>query len=346
MSRWRSGAYCTSRLMSCTTIFSVPGGTTAALSTARLLTGGRNAIGAGLNGSVGEAAAAPAFSESLLSRIRSLPDVRLAVGDVSGSVQLIQHGQAISFGGAPTIGSSVDPSQPRFAALRLASGHWPGPDQVVVDTNTASKKNLHAGDTIGVQGLGAAAPMRISGLVRFGTANSLGGATLAGFLLPTAQRLLGKTGKLDQIRVAAKAGVSPRQLVAQIRPVLPTDTQVRPGAQEASHQAANVNNFLATFRTILLVFAGVALFVGSFVIANSLSITIAQRTREFATLRTLGASRRQVLRSILAESLVLGLVASAVGLLVGLALAQGLFALFNAVGLTLPTSGTVVLDPV
>jgi len=303
---------------------------------------GRNAIGAGLNGSVGEAAAAPAFSESLLSRIRSLPDVRLAVGDVSGSVQLIQHGQAISFGGAPTIGSSVDPSQPRFTALRLASGHWPGPDQVVVDTNTASKKNLHAGDTIGVQGLGAAVPMRISGLVRFGTANSLGGATLAGFLLPTAQRLLGKTGKLDQIRVAAKAGVSPRQLVAQIRPVVPADTQVRTGAQEASHQAANVNNFLATFRTILLVFAGVALFVGSFVIANSLSITIAQRTREFATLRTLGATRRQVLRSILIESLVLGATASVVGLGVGLALAQGLFALFNAVGLTLPNSGTVI----
>lgn len=303
---------------------------------------GRNAIGAGLNGSVGASAAAPSFSQSLLGRIRQLPDVRTAVGDVTGSIQLITRGRAISFGGAPTIGSSVDPSQPGLTALRLVSGHWPGPDQVVVDTNTASRRDLHAGDPIGVQGTGPELTMRISGLVRFGTAHSLGGATLAGFLLPTAQRLLGKTGRLDQIRAVARPGVSPGRLVAQIRRVLPPTTQVRTGAQEAAHQSDNVNSFLSTLRTILLVFAGVALFVGSFVIANSLSITIAQRTREFATLRTLGATRRQVLRSILIESLAVGAVASVVGLGVGLALAQGLFALFNAVGLTLPTSGTVI----
>ncbi|HWD75226.1 MAG TPA: FtsX-like permease family protein [Solirubrobacteraceae bacterium] len=302
---------------------------------------GRNAIDTSANGGIG-GGSAPAFSQSVLGRVRGLPSVRDAVGDVSGSVQLIKNGKAISFGGAPTLGSSVNPGQPQFSSLRLISGHWPGPNEVVVDTNTASKKNLHAGDAIGAQGTGAVVPMHISGLVRFGTANSLGGATLAGFVLPTAQRLLGKTGKLDEIRVAGKAGVSPRQLVAQIRPLLPADAQVRTGSQQAGQDSSAVNSFLSTLRTILLVFAGVSLFVGSFVIANSLSITIAQRTREFATLRTLGASRRQVLRSILAESLVLGLVASAVGLLVGLALAQGLFALFNAVGLTLPSSGTVV----
>ena len=130
--------------------------------------------------------------------------------------------------------------------------------------------------------------------------------------------------------------------MAQIRRVLPRDTQVRTGAQEATKDAATTNGFLSFLKTFLLVFAGVALFVGSFVIANSLSITIAQRTREFATLRTLGASRRQVLRAILAESLVVGMLASAVGLLAGLGLAQGLFALFDAAGLTLPNSGTVV----
>jgi putative ABC transport system permease protein len=302
---------------------------------------GRNAIDTGQNGGVG-GGSAPAFSESVLTRVSSLPDVRQAVGDVSGSVQLIKDGKAISFGGAPTLGSSVHPSQPQFSSLHLVSGRWPGPDDVVVDTNTASKKDLHAGDAIGVQGVGAVIPMHISGLVRFGTANSLGGATLTGFLVPTAQRLLGKVGKLDEIRVTARAGVSPRQLVDQIRPSLPPDAQVRTGAQQASQDSASVNSFLSTLKTILLVFAGVALFVGSFVIANSLSITIAQRTREFGTLRTLGATRRQVLRSILVESLVLGAVASVVGLLVGLALAQGLFALFNAVGLTLPNSGTVV----
>jgi len=257
---------------------------------------GRNAIDSSQNGGVG-GGSAPAFSESVLSQVRSLPGVRQAVGDVSGSVQLIKDGKAISFGGAPTLGSSVHPSQPQFSALHLVSGHWPGADEVVVDTNTASKKDLHVGDAIGVQGVGAVIPMHIAGLVRFGTANSLGGATLAGFLVPTAQRLLGKVGKLDEIRVTGKAGVSPHELVDQIRPILPPDAQVRTGAEQASQDSASVNSFLSTLKTILLVFAGVALFVGSFVIANSLSITIAQRTREFATLRTLGATRRQVLRS-------------------------------------------------
>ncbi len=193
-----------------------------------------------------------------------------------------------------------------------------------------------------MQGVGPVVQLRISGLVKFGSASSLGGATLAGLQLPTAQRLLGRVGKLDEIRASAKSGVSPKQLVAQIRPILPKDTQVRTGAQQAQQDSSSITSFLSFLKTFLLVFAGVALFVGSFVIANSLSITIAQRTREFATLRTLGASRKQVRRSILVESLVIGTIASVVGLLVGLALAQGLFALFNAVGVTLPNTGTVV----
>ena len=132
--------------------------------------------------------------------------------------------------------------------------------------------------------------------------------------LPTAQQLLGRVGKLDEIRASAKPGVSPKQLVAQIRPILPKDTQVRTGAQQAQQDSSSITSFLSFLKTFLLVFAGVALFVGSFVIANSLSITIAQRTREFATLRTLGASRKQVRRSILVESFVIGSIASVVGL--------------------------------
>ena len=117
---------------------------------------------------------------------------------------------------------------------------------------------------------------------------------------------------------------------------------MRTGAQQAQQDSSSITGFLNFLKTFLLVFAGVALFVGSFVIANSLSITIAQRTREFATLRTLGASRKQVRRSILVESFVIGAIASVIGLAVGLGLAQGLFALFNAAGVTLPNTGTVV----
>jgi putative ABC transport system permease protein len=304
---------------------------------------GRSAIDSkASSGAVGTGASTPSFPESVLARVQRLPDVRDTLGGVSGSPQLVKGGKAITFGGAPNLGFSVDPSKPQFNSLKLVSGHWPGPSEVVVDTNTSAKKNLRAGDEIGVQANGPVLRMRISGLVRFGSSSSLGGATLAGFQLPTAQRLFGKVGKLDDIRVSARPGVSPQRLVTQIRTVLPRDTQVRTGAQEATKDASTTNGFLSFLKTFLLVFAGVALFVGSFVIANSLSITIAQRTREFATLRTLGASRRQVLRAILAESLAVGIVASVIGLLAGLALAQGLFALFNAAGLTLPNSGTVV----
>jgi putative ABC transport system permease protein len=309
---------------------------------------GRNAIDSSANGGAGggggNGATVPAFSQSLLTRVRALPGVSDAVGDVSGSLQLVVNGKAITSGGAPNLGFSINPSKPQFSSLKLTSGHWPGPSQVVIDTNTASKKSLHPGQTIGVQGLGSVLPLQISGLVKFGSASSLGGATLAGLQLPTAQRLLGKVGKLDEIRASANSGISPAQLVKQIRPILPADTQVRTGAQQAQQDSSSINSFLSFLKTFLLVFAGVALFVGSFVIANSLSITIAQRTREFGTLRTLGASRRQVRRAILAESFVVGAVASVVGMLVGLGLAELLFSLFNAAGFTLPNTG-IVLKP-
>ena len=304
---------------------------------------GRNAIDSSANGGAGgNGNSVPAFSESLLPRVLALPDVKDAIGDVSGSLQVVINGKAITSGGAPNLGFSVNPSKPQFSSLKLVSGSWPGPDSVVIDTNTASKKNLHAGETVGIQGVGPVVPLRISGLVKFGSASSLGGATLAGLQLATAQRLLGKVGKLDEIRASAKSGVSPQQLVNQIKPVLPPDAQVRTGAQQAQQDSSSITSFLSFLKTFLLVFAGVALFVGSFVIANSLSITIAQRTREFGTLRTLGASRRQIRRAILIESFAIGSVASVIGLLVGLGLAQLLFALFNAAGLTLPNSGTVV----
>jgi putative ABC transport system permease protein len=306
---------------------------------------GRNAIDSSANGGAGGSGngnSVPAFSESLLPRVLALPDVKDAIGDVSGSLQVVVHGKAITSGGAPNLGFSINPSKPQFSSLKLVSGSWPGPGGVVIDTNTASKKNLHAGETVGIQGVGPVVPLRISGLVKFGSASSLGGATLAGLQLATAQRLLGKVGKLDEIRASAKSGVSPQQLVNQIKPVLPRDAQVRTGAEQAQQDSSSITSFLSFLKTFLLVFAGVALFVGSFVIANSLSITIAQRTREFGTLRTLGASRRQIRRAILIESFAIGSVASVIGLLVGLGLAQLLFALFNAAGLTLPNSGTVV----
>jgi putative ABC transport system permease protein len=181
--------------------------------------------------------------------------------------------------------------------------------------------------------------LSVSGIVKFGSVATIGGATLAGFDLTTAQNLFGKPGKLDEIAVSSKPGVSDQELMREIRAILPPATRVRTGSQVAKDDAADTNEFISFLQNFLLAFGGVALFVGSFVIANSLSITIAQRTRELATLRTLGASRRQVLRSIVLEALVIGVLASITGLFLGLALAKGLFSLFDAVGFTLPNQG-------
>ncbi len=298
---------------------------------------GKTAFDLNDNGTV-----APPFDAALLSRVRELPDVKDALGGVAGTAQLIgKSGKAIVFGGAPNLGFSVDPTRAAFNSLTLVEGGWPKQGEVVIDRATAGKKHIEIGDVLGVQAEGPIVKMRVSGLVKFGGASSLGGATLAGFDLATAQSLFGKEGKLDDIRVSANAGVSPERLVAAIRTILPPGTQVRTGQQQAAEDASDTNSFISFLQKFLLAFAGIALFVGSFVIANSLSITIAQRTREFATLRTLGASRRQVLGSILLESLVVGVLASIVGLLAGLGLATGLFKLFDAVGFTLPNSGLI-----
>ena len=285
----------------------------------------------------------PAFDESLLPKVRELPEVAAAIGGVGGEAQLIgSNGKVIQFGGAPNLGFSVDPSQPQFNTLTLAEGKWPGAGQFVVDTSTAGKKDIKIGDVISVQAQGSAIPLRVSGLVKFGAVSSIGGATLAGFDLPTAQRLFHKQGKLDQVRASRAQGVSEAQLLSAIREILPPETQVRSGEKQATKDASDTKSFTSFLQTFLLAFGGIALFVGAFVIANSLSITIAQRTREFATLRTLGASRRQVLWSVLIESTVVGVLASIIGLFLGLALAKGLFALFEAVGFTLPNSGLLL----
>jgi putative ABC transport system permease protein len=249
----------------------------------------------------------PPFDESLLAKVRALPAVAAAVGGVGGEASLIgKNGKVISFGGAPHIGFSVDPSQARFNSIVLQQGTWPRTNEVAIDTGTASKKGIKPGDVIRVQGQGPALPLRVSGLFKFTSRGNIGGATLAAFNLETGQRVFGKQGKLDEIRVARKPGVSEAELLREIRGILPTATKVRTGTEQAQEAAKETQTFVSFLQTFLLAFGGIALFVGSFVIANSLSITIAQRTREFATLRTIGASRRQILRTVLVEATAIG----------------------------------------
>jgi putative ABC transport system permease protein len=287
-------------------------------------------------------ATAPPLNESLLQTVRSQADVAEAEGSVDGDAQIIgDDGKAIVYGGAPNLGFSIANGDSRFNPLTLTEGSWPTGNEVVIDGSTADKEGFKVGDTVGVQGRGQVEDLRISGIVKFGSVSTIGGATLAGFDLPTAQRVFGLDGKLNEIAVAANPGVTDAQLATELRTVLPENTQVRTGQEQAKNDAKDTDEFITFLRTFLLSFGGIALFVGAFVIANSLSITIAQRTRELATLRTVGASRRQVLKSILIESLVVAVLASVVGLFLGLGLAKGLFWLFDAVGFTLPNSGLI-----
>ncbi|MGH2933111.1 MAG: ABC transporter permease [Gaiellaceae bacterium] len=301
---------------------------------------GKNALGTNNNNN----SLPPSFPGSLLGKVQKLPGVAAASGGISDLAHLVgRDGKVISGHGAPGLAFSVHPNDSQqFNPLTLTAGTWPvGAHQVDIDANTASKDDYKVGDTIGVIARGPVEQYTIAGIVKIGGVASLGGATMAIFDFPTAQQIFHKEGRLDAIDIAAKPGVKPSELVQEIAPILPPTAQVRTAQAEAKQATKDTNGFLSIFNDFLLAFAGVALFVGSFVIANTLSITIAQRTRELATLRTLGANRRQVLMSVMVEAFVIGLLASVVGLFAGLGLAKLLNRLFVSFGIDLPQAGTV-----
>jgi putative ABC transport system permease protein len=303
---------------------------------------GKSAIG----GNANQGITPPSLPESLLGKVRGLPGVAEAEGGISDEAKLVGANDKVisSHGGAPSLAFSVNPKgDQRFNPLVLTTGRWPqAPHEIAIDAKTANSKHFTIGDTVGVlTSRGPVQQFHIVGTVRFGGLSSLGGATLAIFDLPTAQRIFDKAGKLDSIGIASKRNVTPSQLVAEVQPLLPATAQVRTGAQEAKQAAKDTNGFLSFLEYFLLAFGFIALFVGSFVIANTLGITIAQRSRELATLRTLGATRRQVYWSVVLEAFVIGVLASVIGLFLGLGLAKLLNALFVSFGIDLPQVGTV-----
>ena len=294
----------------------------------------------------GETAPPGPIPEDVLEQVRGVSGVEVAAGTVTDfQTKLIKaDGESIDTGGAPSFAFGVEtaPEYDRFNPLNLVEGRWPsGGQEVAIDERVADEENLAAGDRIGVAALGPARQYEIVGIARYGELSSLGSATFAIFDVPTAQALLDKRGELDAVQAAAEAGVAPEELVRRIRAEVGDSVTVRSGSEQATEDSDEVATFTTIIRYFLLTFAGIALFVGAFVIFNTLSITVAQRTREFATLRTIGASRRQVLGSVIVEALVIGLLASVIGLFAGLGLAVGLNELFVALNLDLPQTDTV-----
>lgn len=288
----------------------------------------------------------PPFDESLFDEVIAVDGVDAAVRAIQDFAQLTdKQGDPITTGGAPTLAFGLDTesdSYERFTPLILVDGDWPlEPGEVAIDPGTADDEGYEVGDTIGIRASGPVEDFEIVGIAKFGSVDSIGGATVAYFSIDEAQRVFEKEGQLDGIQIASDTNTSSAALIDRLQPILPAQTAAVTAAEQAESDSSDVEEFTSFIQYFLLAFGGIALFVGAFVIFNTLSITVAQRTREFATLRTLGASRRQVLGSVILEAFVIGFLASVVGLFLGLLLASGLNAVFVSFGIDLPTSGTV-----
>ena len=246
---------------------------------------------------------------SLLERVRGDDQVAKASGaifnlsGISDRTKLIgRDGQSLGSSNNGQFGFGFNAGDEQFNPLSLTSGRWAsGPHEVVIDKGTASGDGYAIGDRIGAAADGAVRQYTITGIARYGTVNSIGGATIAVFDVPTAQALLGKQGQYDAIFVAARDGVSSEDLVRDLRAQIPAAAQIKTGAEQANSDSKDSQENGKFVQYFLLGFGFIALGVGAFVIFNTLSITLAQRVRELATLRTLGASRRQIRRSVLTE---------------------------------------------
>lgn len=284
------------------------------------------------------------FRASVLSDVRSVPGVEQAQGIVSGYAQLVDPatGKAIGSFGPPTIGTSWSTIGGTWT---IKHGHPPsGPDQVVVDTETADRYGLTVGEQLEILFQGPPRELTIVGLAGYAEGNtSLFGATISFFDLPTAQSVLQRQGKFDEIDVVAAPGTDAAGLRQQIQRTLPPGVEAVTATTVAEEAQRAVAQGLGFVRTGLLVFAFVALFVGAFIIFNTFSIIVAQRTRELGLLRALGASRRQVTRSVLLEAVVVGLFASAIGVGAGILVAVGLRALMGAFLFKIPSTGLQIL---
>jgi putative ABC transport system permease protein len=284
----------------------------------------------------------PAFPDTYLARVRGVDGVQKAAGSLFDTVSILgKNGKPLQTGGVPNFVASDVPAP--FNPLRYVQGHPPqNANEVVIDKFTAGRHDFKVGGQVGISGHTPAKRYKLVGIAKYGDVSSFGGASIAVLVLPEAQRITGNEGKLQSIQAEAAPGVAPAQLKQRIRAVLPSAVDVRTGREQAAKLSSDVRDNLKFLRVALLAFAGIAIFVGSFIIFNTFSITVAQRKKEFAMLRTLGASRRQVLLAVIAEALIIGVIASGLGLLAGIGYAQGIRGLFRAIGFDLPSSGTVI----
>jgi putative ABC transport system permease protein len=286
------------------------------------------------------------FDAKVLQQVAAVDGVRAAAGSVTGYALILdKEGEPVQPGGAPTLGASYTTDRGLAGGFTLRSGSAPQrPSEVVIDAATAGKHGFAPGDPVTILFADGPHDFTVVGIAGFGDADNLAGATIATFDLATAQKLLGKVGLYDDIAVAAEQGVSAEELRDRVGAALPQGLEAVTSAEVAAESSKAVADGLSFFTTGLLGFAAISLLVGALIIWNTFSILVAQRTRELALLRAVGASRRQVRFSVVAESFVIGLVAAALGLGLGIGVAAGLRAALGAIGIEVPTT-TLQVEP-
>jgi ABC-type antimicrobial peptide transport system permease subunit len=282
---------------------------------------------------------------TVLRTVQGIEGVADVHGAVSGFAAIVdKNGKVVtSAQGAPQIG--VDWTEdPDFSRMHLRSGRGPhGQDEIAIDVATAERTGYRVGDQITVVLRGPSRTFTLAGIFALGGANSTGGMSIVAFEPTTAQRLLmEQPGTYSQIDVHARPGVSQTKVRNAVARVLPTGFEVLTGQEASDESSGDLRPSLDIFPRLLLWFSVVAVFVGSFIIVNTFSILVVQRTRELALLRAVGASRRQVRRLVLGEAAGLGLIGSLLGLGAGAALAAALRALINSFGGDAPAGGLVL----
>jgi len=283
----------------------------------------------------------PPFDEGMVAVVAEVPGVEAAEGGVQGYAQLIdKDGEAIAPIGPPTIGGSAGEDERFDGNIVLREGRRPtAPGEIIVDARTVKDAGFQLGDQITVLLVGGNEVFELVGVVGFGESDNLAGATFTGFETVEAQRVLDLDGQFTTISVIAAEGETPSALADRIQLALPEGMEAVTTEAEVEEATDAIGEQLGFIRTVLLVFAGIAVFVGLFIIFNTFRIIVAQRMREMALLRAVGATGRQVMTMVFVESLIVAIIASAIGILAGLFIAQVITGLFDAIGFSLPSTG-------
>ncbi len=285
----------------------------------------------------------PSFEAALLPQVRRVEGVRVASGQIFTTGAFFDaENEQIGSQFAPKFITSILPEA--LETQTYVEGRPPrDATEVTLDDGAAAEDGIELGDTLKLASVERVRAYRVVGLTKLGDA-SWGGASIAGLILPEAQRITDKRGEFDQILIAATDGVSEATLKRRVQEIAPPSVLVETAKENSERNSDQIRSDLGFLRIALLVFAFVALFVGAFLIFNTFSITVAQRITEFGMLRTLGAARGQILTSVVVEALAIGLLGALLGLAGGYATATGLNALFVAIGIDLPTTALVTKD--